>query len=127
MDIVKRLRTRAEKIDVAIANSRVVVDLLKPQMDAFEQRTGHNIYAVRMAVDHENSIRRDEKETAELREAADTIEALCEAWQEYFAAVETLADLERNNDTTKRFDDALYAKERAENKARAALAKAGVQ
>jgi len=109
MDIVKRLHKRAEKIDVAIANSRVVADLLKPQIDAFEQRTGHNIYAVRMAVDHENSIKRDEKETAELRQAADTIDALCEACRYIIDAGET--------------GDEMTAIE----KARAALAKADVQ
>jgi hypothetical protein len=68
-----------------------------------------------------------EKRTAENEANARLIAAapdLLEAWQEYFAAVETLAELESNRDTTKHFDDAFYAKERAENKARAALAKA---
>lgn len=64
---------------------------------------------------------RDELVNPDDPEAAETIKALCEAWQEYFAAVEALAELERNSDTTKRFDEALYRKSDAEEKARRAL------
>jgi hypothetical protein len=68
-----------------------------------------------------------EKRTAENEANARLVAAapdLLEAWQEYFAAREKLAKLERNCDTTKRFDEALYARERAENKARIAIANA---
>lgn len=49
------------------------------------------------------------------------IEKLREAWQEYFEAKSELADLERAQDLTKRFDEALYKLQYAEDKARAAL------
>ena len=48
--------------------------------------------------------------------------ALREAWQEYFEANDELAELERNRDSTSRFDRALYKKSDAEDKARRALA-----
>lgn len=47
---------------------------------------------------------------------------LLEAWEEWFETRDRLAELERNSDTTKRFDDALYAQERAEAKAQRAIA-----
>lgn len=50
------------------------------------------------------------------------VEALSEAWQEYFEAKAELAELERNRDTTSRFDRALYKQFDAEEKARRALA-----
>ena len=50
-------------------------------------------------------------------------DALEEAWVEWFKATETLAELERAGDTTKRFDRALWDQEQAEMKARAALAR----
>jgi hypothetical protein len=49
-------------------------------------------------------------------------DALREAWQEYFEAEDELAELERNRDSTSRFDRALYKKSDAEDKARRALA-----
>ena len=49
---------------------------------------------------------------------------LLEAWLEWFEASDELAELERNYDTTKKFDMALWAQSEAENKARAAIAKA---
>ena len=45
-----------------------------------------------------------------------------DAWRIYFEARAVLADCERNRDTTKRFDNALYKIEDAENMAKAALA-----
>ena len=50
-------------------------------------------------------------------------EKLRDAWQEYLEAAETLAELERCHDTTKRFDRALDKKYAAIEKARAALEK----
>lgn len=56
------------------ANS-IIVDALKDQMKAFEDRTGHhNTYAVRMAVDHKSYMRRDAKENEALRIALHFIE-----------------------------------------------------
>ena len=48
--------------------------------------------------------------------------AALDAWRIYFEARAVLADCERNRDTTKRFDNALYKIEDAENMAKAALA-----
>jgi hypothetical protein len=56
-----------------------------------------------------------------LRQPTQT-DALREAWQEYFEAEDELAELERNRDSTSRFDRALYKKSDAEDKARRALA-----
>lgn len=52
----------------------------------------------------------------------DLREALSEAWQEYFEAKAELAELERNRDTTRRFDRALDKQFDAEEKARRTLA-----
>lgn len=52
----------------------------------------------------------------------DLREALSEAWLEYFEAKAELAELERNRDTTRRFDRALDKQFDAEEKARRTLA-----
>lgn len=76
-DLIERLRDREKRHRECIANSQVVVDLLRPQMDMFNAREGgYNTYAVRMSVDHQSSIRTTTKEADELRDAADAIAAL---------------------------------------------------
>ena len=57
-----RLRKREDEDRKCAANSQVIVDLLQPQMELFDLRDGAhpwNTYAVRMAVDHQNSAKRD--------------------------------------------------------------------
>lgn len=67
------LRSRAEKIRGYIKSSARVVELLKPEMVKFEARTGHDVYTVRMSVDHASSIRTQTKEAEELEQAADAL------------------------------------------------------
>ena len=62
------------------------------------------------------------EEEANARAIAE-VPAMVTAWREYFAAKEELAELERQSDTTKRFDAALQRKEAAELMALAALAR----
>ena len=57
--LAERLQKRADQDRSYAKNNTIVADLLQPQMDAFEARDGHNVYAVRMAVDHRNSAKRD--------------------------------------------------------------------
>lgn len=72
------------------------------------------------ALDEATSWQRERETAARIRDAAPD---LLEAWEEWFKATDQLAELERNSDTTKRFDEALYAKERAETKAKNAIAR----
>jgi len=76
-DLTERLRKRADEDAKCAENSKVVADLLRPQLDAFEANEDHgNIYAIRMAVDHRDSVKRDGQYAADLREAATTLETL---------------------------------------------------
>ncbi len=72
--LIERLLKRAKQDRDCATNSAVVVDLLAPEMAKFEARTGHNIYAVRMAVDHKNSVKRDNAFADDLEAAASTLE-----------------------------------------------------
>ena len=76
MELIERLRERASKVRQYIASSQLVVDLLKPEMDKFDARTGHDIYTVRMSVDHANSIKKQTVEADDLDAAATAIETL---------------------------------------------------
>jgi hypothetical protein len=70
LKLAERLEKRAAQERDYAHNSQVVFDLLKPEFDRFEERTGHNIYAVRMAVDHKNSAKRDAAFADDLEQAA---------------------------------------------------------
>jgi hypothetical protein len=60
--LVERLRKRAKEDRQCAENNRVVAGLLEPQFAAFNAREEPwNTYAVRMAVDHRNSLKRDEQ------------------------------------------------------------------
>ena len=74
--LVGRLRDRAAKIRGYIASSQLVVDYLKPEMDKFKALTGHDIYTVRMAVDHQSSIRTQTKEAEDLEAAVAALTAI---------------------------------------------------
>jgi len=74
--LVERLLKRAQEDQTCADNSAVVADALSEQMRLFEAREGHNIYAVRMAVDHQSSVKRDCQYAADLREAATEITGL---------------------------------------------------
>lgn len=59
-EILMRLRKRIEEERSIAENSRIVAELLQPQLDAFNRRDGtFNLYAVRMQLDHHNSAKKD--------------------------------------------------------------------
>lgn len=69
-ELVERLLKRANEDQTCADNSAVVAEALSEQMRLFGAREGHNIYAVRLAVDHQNSVKRDGQYASDLREAA---------------------------------------------------------
>lgn len=71
--LVERLLKRAAEDQSCADNGQVIVDALAEQMRLFEAREGHNVYAVRMAVDHKSSVKRDQKYADDLRAAAEFI------------------------------------------------------
>jgi hypothetical protein len=71
-----RLAKRAELEREIAANSRIVADLLKPQREAFKGREGHNVYAVRMQIDHQRSAEKDDAFAADLEQAVALIRTL---------------------------------------------------
>ena len=75
-ELTERLRKRAKEDQACADNSKVIVEALADQMRLFERREGHNVYAVRMAVDHKSGMERDRRYAADLIEAADEIERL---------------------------------------------------
>lgn len=76
--LVERLEKRAKEDDECADNSRTVADLLSPELARFNERdpAGWNTYAVRMAVDHRNSMERDRRYSADLRAALTAIQSL---------------------------------------------------
>ncbi len=75
--LIERLRKRADEDQQCADNDMVIVDALADQMRLFDERDGgYNTYAVRMAVDHRNSAKRDRQFAADLREAADILESM---------------------------------------------------
>lgn len=67
--LVKCLEDMARQEDQIEENNRSVVDMLRPEWQRFEAKTGHNVYAARMYVDHLNEMKRANKR-AEVFEAA---------------------------------------------------------
>lgn len=98
--LVERLEKRAKEDESCAENSRVVAGLLAPEMAKFTARddAGWNTYAVRLAADHQNSIKRDSGYAADLRAAiglltaAPTLPADVKGLDEAFP-VATLDDL----------------------------------
>lgn len=73
--LVGKLRERAAEVRGYIASCQIVVDLLAPEMQKFNAREAPwDVYTVRMAVDHESSIRTQAKEAEEYEASADLIE-----------------------------------------------------
>lgn len=69
-ELIERLEKRAKEDDACADNSRVVADLLLPEVARFNERLAPwNTYAIRMALDHRNSMERDRRYAADLREA----------------------------------------------------------
>ena len=67
-ELIERLEKRAKEDESCAANNRVIAELLAPQMALFNAREAPwNTYAVRMAVDHETSAKRDERYASDLR------------------------------------------------------------
>lgn len=96
-NLIERLRKRAKEDQTCADNSSVIVDALAGQMKLFEDREGGgwNTYAVRMAVDHRNSVRRDTQYAKDLTEAADHIASLEAALAEAREALKPFAEASR--------------------------------
>jgi hypothetical protein len=75
--LMERLAKRAKEDRDCEANNLIVADALSGQMDAFDRRDGtHSVYAVRMAVDHRQSAKRDAQYAADLEAAIALLSAL---------------------------------------------------
>lgn len=79
--LIERLEKRAAEDEQCAVNNEVVAALFEPQMRMFDAREGHNIYAVRMAIDHRQSGKRDRQYAADLREAIAALRALSQEQQ----------------------------------------------
>lgn len=60
-ELLKRLEKYEKEARDMAENCEAVAVAFADQMKAFEDRTGHNVYAVRMAVDHRNSAKREKQ------------------------------------------------------------------
>lgn len=52
-EALERLMKMADSLDQSAANADRMVELLQPEFDAFEARTGHNTYVVRVGAVHQ--------------------------------------------------------------------------
>lgn len=71
---IKTLRKMLESCEQRLENCERVVELLDPEMKLFEERSGHNTYVVRLAVDHKSETKRLRKEILALQDAIISIE-----------------------------------------------------
>jgi len=70
----ERLRKRAYEFRRCAENSRVVENALSEQIERFHNNSPHNVYAVRLALDHRDSAASDYKTADDLEEAANILE-----------------------------------------------------
>ena len=76
LELAERLKARALKERQIAANSLVVAQLLQPEIAKFEARDEPcNLYAVRLAIDHRDSAKRDAAFADDLEAAADALRA----------------------------------------------------
>lgn len=69
-ELIERLEKRAEEDEECARNSETVAEALAGELAKFEARDAPwNTYAVRMAVDHRTSAKRDRGLAADLRQA----------------------------------------------------------
>lgn len=66
-EAVETLAKMADMAEKAAVNAERMCELLRPEFDAFEARTGHNAYVVRDYVDHRNAAQRQRKEAFAIR------------------------------------------------------------
>lgn len=74
--LIERLEKRATEDESCVENANAVIAALADEMARFEARTGHNVYAVRLAVDHQSSARKDAQYAADLRTAIAPLRSL---------------------------------------------------
>ncbi|MGN7867739.1 hypothetical protein [Paracoccus sp. 22332] len=75
-ELVARLRKRSKYERDIQANNVAVAELLQPQIDAFNRRDGtHNLFALRLALEHKNCAENDGKLAEDWDAAIATIEA----------------------------------------------------
>lgn len=68
-----RLTKMANNLDECAENAERMVALLQSEFDAFEARTGHNVYVVRDYVDHRSAAKRQRQEASDIRSALDAL------------------------------------------------------
>lgn len=77
LELAERLEKRAKQDREYAINSSVVLGLLEPELAKFSAREGPwNTYAVRMAIEHRNSAKRDNAFADDLEAAAASLRAL---------------------------------------------------
>lgn len=64
---VERLEKLIKTLEDSATNAERMCELLQPEFDAFEARTGHNVYVVRDYVDHMNAAKRQRLEASAMR------------------------------------------------------------
>lgn len=64
---VDRLEKTIKELEDSATNAERMCELLQPEFDAFEARTGHNVYVVRDYVDHRNAARKQRQEASAIR------------------------------------------------------------
>ena len=69
-EAVERLAKMADTAEKAAVNAERMCELLRPEFDAFEARTGHNTYVVRDYLDHRDAAERQRKEASAIRALA---------------------------------------------------------
>jgi predicted lipid-binding transport protein (Tim44 family) len=63
----ERLEVRLKNLETWAKNAERMVELLRPEFDAFEARTGHNTYVVRDYVDHQKAAREHRQEMEDIK------------------------------------------------------------
>lgn len=78
-EAVERLDKMIETLEKSAANAERMCELLQPEFDAFNAKTGHNVYVVRDYVDHRNAAKKQRLEAATLRALSAELTAAREA------------------------------------------------
>ena len=71
-DVIQKMINRRES---ELAACERMLELLKPEWDKFEARTGHNVYVARDYADHFSAARTHRKEIAALKAAIAALRA----------------------------------------------------
>lgn len=82
-ELIARLKKRLEEDRCCALNNDVAYQLLKPELDKFNEAQknvcptiGYNVYAVKLAVDHRNNAKKDHQYVADLEKVINILETL---------------------------------------------------